>query len=414
MRFTALIAMVLFGAIGGLGVSPVAARARKSRSIELKVGEAKTLSIPGAREIFIGDPTIISAKLLASGDLAVSGLGIGTSSLIIVRGGRKEQYSVRVYRVPPKTLAQEARELIGGIPGVEVRVLANRVVLDGQVYTESDKSRIDAIVALYQGELESLISYDEFSATRRPMFAIEFQVIEIRDRDAHHIGPELPTALTAGGTVKFTKDLAGSTPTTAVLTGVAQTTPLMIGLNLMVQEGKAELRSRSTVITEADNPAAYDVGGAFFVRTTGINGGTLQRISYGTQLKVRPTFDERQRTVKLTLDASVSSPDFAVTVDQVPGLITNAVTTRVNLKEGETVILSGLDELSDGNTDTGLWPLASIPVVGWLFKKRESELSKRRALILVTPRLYRPGDEYHNRTIQPMLDRSHGQSKADF
>lgn len=392
----------------------IAWAAPTARSMDLKVGEAQTLSIPGAKEVFVGDPTVISARLLANGDLVISGLLTGTSSLIIVRHGRQEEYSVRVYRVPPKVLAKESADLIRGIAGVEVKVLGNRVVLDGQVYTESDMARINSILQLYQGELESLVRYDEFSAARRPMFAVEFRVVELRDRDAYHLGPELPTSITAQTSIQFSKDLANSGPTNAVLTGVAQTTPLMIGINLLVQEGAAELRSRSTVITEADNAAAYDVGGAFFVRTTGLNAGNLERVPYGTRLNVRPTFDERQRTVKLTIDASVSALDFANAVDQIPGLVTNAVTTRVNLKEGETVILSGLDQINKGHTDTGLWPFAEIPVLGWLFKKRESEDSRRRALIFVTPRLYLPGDDLHRRTIEPMLDRSHDKSEADF
>jgi type II secretory pathway component GspD/PulD (secretin) len=293
--------------------------------------------------------------------------------------------------------------------------VGDRVIIDGRVFSAGDKARVDSIVQLYKGEVESIVRFDEYSAARRAMFALLVHVVEIKTEDAHHLGLDVPSQFgaTTDARIDYSKDLNGG-GSSSVLSAVVQSNPLLIGLNLLSREGLVTIRSTSTVVTEAGETALYDVGGRLFVKSTGINTGSLDRSNYGTTLKLLPTWDEEQRVVKLTIDANVSSVDNSQIVDGIPSLITNGIQTRVNLKESETIILSGLDARNEGHTDTGLWPFARIPVLGYLFKSQVANDTRRRTLIFVTPNLYKPGDDLHRKTLEPMLDRENVGTADDF
>lgn len=380
------------------------------------VGESRSISAPGISSVVVGNPAVMDAVAPPGSDqVVISGLSVGKSSLVLSRGPRRITYIVRVYSTPPADLVRQLTTLLRGVQGISVGQVGDRVVIDGRVYSAGDKARVDSVVQLYKGEVESIVRFDEYSAARRAMFALLVHVVEIKTEDAHHLGLDVPSQFTAttDARIDYSKDLNGGR-SSSMLSAVVQSNPLLIGLNLLSREGLVTIRSTSTVVTEAGETALYDVGGRLFVKSTGINTGSLDRINYGTTLKILPTWDEDQRVVKLTIDANVSSVDNSQIVDGIPSLITNGIQTRVNLKEAETIILSGLDARNEGHTDTGLWPFARIPVLGYLFKSQIANDTHRRTLIFVTPNLYKPGDDLHRKTLEPMLDRENVGTADDF
>jgi type IV pilus assembly protein PilQ len=59
--------------------------------------------------------------------------------------------------------------------------------------------------------------------------------------------------------------------------------------------------------------------------------------------------------------------------------------TDVIIKDGETVVIGGIYETSNEETDTGIPLLMKIPVLGWLFKSQHIKDKKTELLIFVTP-----------------------------
>lgn len=415
LRAARTFALLLFTALSLAWPVSTAVAAPDAEDIIIMVGESRSVSAPGVSSVVVGNPAVMDAVAPpGSEQVVISGLAVGKSSLVLSRGPRRITYIVRVYSTPPAELVRQLTTLLRSVQGISVGQVGDRVVIDGRVYSAGDKARVDSVVTLYKGEVESIVRFDEYSAARRPMFALEVHVVEIKTEDAHHLGLDLPAqfSATTNAQIDYSKDLNGG-GSSRVLSAVVQSNPLIIGLNLLSREGLATIRGLSTLVTEAGETATYDVGGQLFVKSTGLNGGTLDRIRYGTALKILPTWDEEQRIVKLTIDASVSSIDNSQIVDGVPSLITNAVQTRVNLKEAETIILSGLDAKNEGHTDTGLWPFARIPILGYLFKSQIKNDTTRKTLIFVTPHLYKPGDDLHRKLLEPMLDRGAPAEESD-
>lgn len=381
------------------------AAAADLNELVLGIGETRTIEVSRSSDanLVVGDPAVLGVTALGdTGQVVLTGLKPGVSSLVIFERRSRTSYIVRVYGVPPDMVSTQVRPLVEDLPRIAVRRVGDRVVLDGEVNTAADCERIKRIVGLYPGSIESLVTCDDAGATERPLFALELQVVDITSSDGLDVGIDWPTELgaTASGSLSFDDTADPST----VMTGVVDTTQLAVGLRLLTTEGQAEIRTRSTLVTEADSPAKYKVGGEFFVRTGGLSGGALETVSYGTALEIRPSMDEK-RHVRLVIDAAISQPDGSQAIEGVPGLITNEVQTRVNLREGQTIILSGLDDQTRETREEGLWPFAQIPILGYLFKTHRANERHRRTLIFVTPRLYRPGDPFHQKTIEPMLQR---------
>lgn len=67
--------------------------------------------------------------------------------------------------------------------------------------------------------------------------------------------------------------------------------------------------------------------------------------------------------------------------------------TRVLIKSGSTAVIGGMYNSTESNAEAGVPLLRKIPVVGWLFKSRTSEINKNELLVFLTPRILNLQDQ---------------------
>ncbi|HDD53257.1 MAG TPA: type IV pilus secretin PilQ, partial [Thermosulfidibacter takaii] len=85
------------------------------------------------------------------------------------------------------------------------------------------------------------------------------------------------------------------------------------------------------------------------------------------------------------------SPDFThVTPDGVP-IQTRSVKTSVRMKNGDTLIIGGIYEMTKSKKNNQVPGLSRIPLLSWLFRHRMENLEKRELLIFVTPTVIEAG-----------------------
>lgn len=115
---------------------------------------------------------------------------------------------------------------------------------------------------------------------------------------------------------------------------------------------------------------------------------TIQREEVGTILTVTPTINEGD-TVLLKLQ--VESSSLAASSQGAVDLITNKreITTSVLIKDGGTLVLGGLIQDSVTNGEQSVPLLASIPLIGELFRTRNTEKTKTNFLIFLQPHILR-------------------------
>ncbi len=74
-----------------------------------------------------------------------------------------------------------------------------------------------------------------------------------------------------------------------------------------------------------------------------------------------------------------------------PYIIKKQTQTVLIVKDGETIVISGLTRKTITDSDTG-WPgLKDIPVLGWLFKADSKDNKMEEVLIFITPHILQLG-----------------------
>jgi general secretion pathway protein D len=155
-----------------------------------------------------------------------------------------------------------------------------------------------------------------------------------------------------------------------------------------------------------------------FTNTTASTGGTvnpfqtIQREDVGTILKVTPTISAEgtQLTLKLSIESSSLGTKPAGAVD----LVTNkrTITTTVLIEDGGVVVLGGLIEHDRTGGETRVPFLGSIPIIGNLFKVRNTTATKNNLMVFIRPKILRDQAQAAFETDQKynyMIDEQKGQ-----
>ena len=155
-------------------------------------------------------------------------------------------------------------------------------------------------------------------------------------------------------------------------------------LDLASRHGWAKVLKQATVITSNDAEATFSSGGEQnFPVNTGLTIG-VQKIPFGTDLKVMPHYEPSKRTLSIKLEAEVSDLTASVGGTSLPGRSTSSLNTSVNLQLGQSLVLSGIRSESLTHSVSGLPLLSEIPILGVLFGSHaQSDLQTEGAIFVV-------------------------------
>jgi general secretion pathway protein D len=117
---------------------------------------------------------------------------------------------------------------------------------------------------------------------------------------------------------------------------------------------------------------------------------TIEREEVGNILKITPQISEGETVIlKIEQEASSLAPTPAGSVD----LVTNkrTITTNVLVEDGGIIVLGGLirDELLDSEQRVPF--LGAIPLIGELFKVRNTQKRKTNFMVFIRPKILRDG-----------------------
>jgi pilus assembly protein CpaC len=160
--------------------------------------------------------------------------------------------------------------------------------------------------------------------------------------------------------------------------------------NLTTLSGKkaAFLSGGEFPITACNNQSGTTTPGAFgFVCNV-----TFKR--FGIGLEFTPIILSSNR-INLNTHVAVSQlsreAEAFTEIDTIaPSLNTREADSTIELADGQTMSIAGLISENNSNAQTQIPGLADIPVVGSLFRDRDSVKQKKELIILVTPHLAKP------------------------
>jgi len=138
------------------------------RELKLGLGTQKVVRVPGLTRVSVGDSSVLDVRPLGGGELVLVGVGTGATTLIVWMGpSAYVDYRVTVlkdYGAGDGPVG-EIRKLLGALEGVTVRMVGERVFIDGFTYTAADTDRVAKIAACYPALVVNLVKPAPVSRT---------------------------------------------------------------------------------------------------------------------------------------------------------------------------------------------------------------------------------------------------------
>ncbi len=165
---------------------------------------------------------------------------------------------------------------------------------------------------------------------------------------------------------------------------------LDLELTAMEDKGWGKIVSSPKIATLENNEAVIKSGVRIPVQQVTVQEGVgtteTDFVEAVLSLRVRPQVTS-QGLIILDISADRSVPDWGRVVDGFPTILTREAQTQVMVKDGETVVIGGLLQETEGE-DTSRVPIISdIPIIGGLFKNKSKTLDTEELLIFITPKL---------------------------
>ena len=288
---------------------------------------------------------------------------------------------------------------------VEVRGLGGSVVLSGQVSSEQAKKRAEALAEAYAPKKTA--SLLEIGGNQQVQLLVRFAEVSRRVTKRMNINMAIVNPLT--GDFLFTllggliapSDTAGSTLTLSDKVNAMGgfhygQTKVSAFLDILKENGLAKILAEPNLVAASGQKAEFLAGGEFPIPVPQRENITITFKKFGVQLAFQPEIRPGRR-IRLTVAPEVSELDFttAVVVQgyTVPGLTTRKAKTQVELADGQSFAMAGMfrDDISQAVSKFPV--LGDLPILGALFRSTEFKKKKTELLIVVTPRIVRPGQE---------------------
>jgi type IV pilus assembly protein PilQ len=155
---------------------------------------------------------------------------------------------------------------------------------------------------------------------------------------------------------------------------------LNLELSALEVEGRGKVISSPRLITANQKKARIEQGQERVFTTTVLGVGSTVTKKAVLALDVTPQITPDDRVI---LDVIVTKDSFQ---DANAGLINKKeITTQVLLNNGETVVIGGVYEQQQADSLTKVPFFGDLPMVGWMFKKKNTFDNKVETLIFLTP-----------------------------
>ncbi|MDO3386265.1 pilus assembly protein N-terminal domain-containing protein [Gilvimarinus sp. SDUM040013] len=364
-------------------------------SLTLYAGESRVIEAPEAVRISVGMADMVSSTLLKNGEIVLTANTVGETNMQIwFADGSRETLSLSVVEAYSSGReVQEIRQLLGSIPGIEIKTTGRHTVVDG-ILEARDMEKVEIVEQMYEDLVVLARVTDEFE---QKMIFFDVQISEFDRSKTEELGINWQKSF-AGPSLNYAKNWGTSgalaagmespfgyeTGARGILFGVASEITSII--DLLEQTGSAIVLSSPRLSARSGGTAGLTVGGEVPVITSSISGSSVEYKDYGVILDIAPKLD-LYGNISARVEVSISQLDLAQAVDGQPAFKKRATSNDVKLKPGDTLVLSGLITREEQATVNKVKWLADIPILGELFKSKSFSGGETEMVIFITPHI---------------------------
>lgn len=160
-------------------------------------------------------------------------------------------------------------------------------------------------------------------------------------------------------------------------------------IKMIKTDANTRVLSSPHILTSNNETAKISVGDNLYYKvrdtatTTGISSEKVEKEKVSVALELKPNISQSNYvTMKIDLDASSGKIDDTRGVPSVSDRKTSQIVT---VKNGQTVVVSGLVKTSEYESFSKIPLLGDIPIIGWLFRNSTIQKSKDSLAIFLTP-----------------------------
>jgi type IV pilus assembly protein PilQ len=160
---------------------------------------------------------------------------------------------------------------------------------------------------------------------------------------------------------------------------------LTLELSALEADGKGKLVSSPRIVTADKTKALIEQGTEFPYQQATSSGATSVAFRRATlKLEVTPQITPEGNII---LDLDINKDSRGETTAAGIAINTKHIRTQVLVENGGTVVIGGIFELTELDTETRVPLLGDLPIAGNLFKNRERNSNKQEMLVFITPKM---------------------------
>jgi general secretion pathway protein D len=159
-------------------------------------------------------------------------------------------------------------------------------------------------------------------------------------------------------------------------------------INILKSDSNSRLLSSPQMLTSNNQEASITVGEKRLFQTqsmnstTGAIATTVEKIDVDLSLSVKPNISYSNY---VTLDIKLNSSYVSSVVNGIPQIAKRKSNQLVTVKDGQTVVISGLFQASEHESYKKVPILGDIPVIGVFFRKTDITKTKNNLVVFITP-----------------------------
>ncbi len=377
----------------------------------MTVGKSVILDHPDEiARISISNPEVADAVAVSTKEVLLNAKGPGVTTLVIwSKNGERNFFTLNV----GANVQQIQQQFQGTFPGENIQLMATEktVSLIGRVSSVAVAEKAGLMAASLGRPVVNNLAV---APLNEKQILLKVRFAEVQRTAVQQLGVNLFStgAFNTIGAVGTQQFGGATTPTVqgrigGSVTGTASTFSLSDLLNVFafrpdLNLGAAikdlqtnnliEILAEPNLVATSGKEASFLVGGEFPfpVVQGGANAGaiSIQFREFGIKLTFLPIFTASE-TIKLHVRPEVSALDFANALSisgfTIPALSTRRVETDIELSAGQSFVIAGLLDRRVTENLSRIPGLASIPLLGNLFKTRAENKNNSELLVLVTP-----------------------------
>ncbi len=391
--------------------------AQQVEDLRVVLGKSVVIDYPeDIARVSTSNPDVVDAVAVTTRELLLNAKASGAASIVVwSRSGQRAFYNVsvepnieplrRLFResFPEEKIVVEAAKDTLSLNGrVSSKAVAERAVAMATPLAKAVVNNLQVAAPPADRQILLRVRFAELNRSATMAFGVNILSTGALNTpgviSTGQFTPPRPTTVT--GTIPG--QAAGTTSTFSIsdalnIFAFRPDLNLAVFIKALQTQGLLQILAEPNLVTSNGKEASFLVGGEFPIPVLqgGANAGavTVQFREFGIRLTFNPLITENG-TIRLYVKPEVSTIDLANAVTlsgfTIPALATRRMETNVELAEGQSFVIGGLIDDRVNETISRIPGLASIPILGELFKSRAENKSKTELIVMVTPEIAKP------------------------